>query len=1557
MSSTTVPPLPPIPPPTQPVIPLIQSNPKVKVSPPGITNSPINGNSLIPPLPPLPPSDNVNVDGSDSDQEGVDTSKDAAAASEPLSKEVAESKQSYIIINGLKASIDSSIDQYVKDLTDRVSLKELPVNGPGKSGESGKSSKFALADGEFPKLQVDLYEQMVYHRAGSFSLKPLEILVPTRYKINHEKINQYFSENANDEGTKLLVSSVIKEYGNNNNSLFYKHTISGKSNDGGLDLDQKKRELIEGAIDKWHNDYTGWIFYDNASSFFVQNQNIPRDELITLKIELDGVFLDGTSTLGLQAYVDESIKKYIDLSNLYETKGRPVYDFFRETLAPYITFFNAVFKTIKEQMNDQLNFVTNRKEYMGSSYDFNDTIKDSLFKTYEELKMMLDNFGNITVTPLLKILSVINVFKKGIFELNKKFPLKTVFDDYILNQRKIMRSNVVYSRSSVDKIYNIEELNQRIDDIKPSDRGDDDDFESFKTDNIKFKDRPDSSSSPELISFGFQEGKIDLDILFYLLYRATNNVIYKIMQSPKLFEGLDEIKTPDLRKLQQEVDLKEKKLKNICDLIAKTGKFPVERILPDSAKYYYKTEINSGFVNTEEYKKEWTKILTNREGQINSSNIILAISKMKKKLEEALGIYNESGLKVKNITNTLVSTLIEHNTVQVMNMLFSKPRNVIYSPGMRTNFISAVSKWLVFQLGKPEIISKRAFKQFKDRLLQVINGTTATNGSATPKMYTLIDYIIQKREIPEGILDLKGDLPFGIFIVSTDPGPQLLPPGKDCANDSRFENSSFAAGAMANGGMVDDGSVIGALKNQFDKLNLFKKVNTANCADARKQIGNAFDEMSEMAMGSLKEIGVDIEKKLKVDLPAKLASSSANAKTNATAVASAAISAASANSATSANTNNNTNNPNGSSSSVLNSSGSSNIPQIPGGNNAATIATAVVAVTSATNPVASPPASATLDSLALEIQSLSPTLDITNEPNTRNFLNKLCEYANRSITEIYKTIANDIQGYITTKNSIATVNQILTEIQTTNNKIKINYDCSNIIHPTKITLALSKILEFFKKNVSEHGIQSSKIVDLGIKCLKDIFNKFNAYHTHSRLSPNENLIIQSILNGTKQTRIENLKVNIATLKRIIEKIQRVKKNDDLKNLFTILSQMNKKINDIKNEYDEIKNILLRIFQLFKDDKAAAAAAGAVPIAPAVVSGIASSQMNQIPPPLPPLPIMNAVAPGGPAPPPPPAAAAGGPPPPPAASAASAAASTIPPTILPIPPPSPAVTGAAAAAAPAVVDPNIDFLEEIKGLLKKTSDLFNPFDFQPVINPLDTNTLVFNYISGANPTANVKDKVSLAIESRIGGIYNLFTQHTQKLIGRKFPDFGAELTQIFNNLSYCSNQTVNDMIYGAMDEIRATIIELPGRTKDIINREEQILYNIGETDVKSVINHNLDNLDPNNHASIRDMFTQIHSECERLLEQYNTSIATVDREIGDLYTKTETTIRASIQDNTQKLIECIRKTTKTYLDRTKVLLNEIQGKITDPAGTIPAGIQKGNGILEQIDNVLQSVDAN
>jgi Zn-dependent M32 family carboxypeptidase len=52
---------------------------------------------------------------------------------------------------------------------------------------------------------------------------------------------------------------------------------------------------------------------------------------------------------------------------------------------------------------------------------------------------------------------------------------------------------------------------------------------------VIFKERTqeDTSPPPQTITFGFHDNKLDIDILFYILYRATNNVIYEIMKNPK----------------------------------------------------------------------------------------------------------------------------------------------------------------------------------------------------------------------------------------------------------------------------------------------------------------------------------------------------------------------------------------------------------------------------------------------------------------------------------------------------------------------------------------------------------------------------------------------------------------------------------------------------------------------------------------------------------------------------------------------------------------------------------------------------------------------------------------------------------------------------------------------------------------------------------------------------------------------------------------------------------------------------------------------------------------
>ena len=57
--------------------------------------------------------------------------------------------------------------------------------------------------------------------------------------------------------------------------------------------------------------------------------------------------------------------------------------------------------------------------------------------------------------------------------------------------------------------------------------------------------------------------------------------------------------------------------------------------------------------------------------------------------------------------------LLQHNTVQVVHMLFAKPRDIWYSPDMRTGTLTSASKWTFFRLEKPEIIAKSVFNKLE----------------------------------------------------------------------------------------------------------------------------------------------------------------------------------------------------------------------------------------------------------------------------------------------------------------------------------------------------------------------------------------------------------------------------------------------------------------------------------------------------------------------------------------------------------------------------------------------------------------------------------------------------------------------------------------------------------------------------------------------------------------------------------------------------------------------------------------------------------------------------
>ena len=95
-----------------------------------------------------------------------------------------------------------------------------------------------------------------------------------------------------------------------------------------------------------------------------------------------------------------------------------------------------------------------------------------------------------------------------------------------------------------------------------------------------------------------------IDLLFYVLYSVTNSMLRFISGSQPALDTLDETKNPELRKLRLEATLEERKLKNMCDLVANYGGFKAEQILPDRASYAGIEEFQ-GMVDSSNYENEW----------------------------------------------------------------------------------------------------------------------------------------------------------------------------------------------------------------------------------------------------------------------------------------------------------------------------------------------------------------------------------------------------------------------------------------------------------------------------------------------------------------------------------------------------------------------------------------------------------------------------------------------------------------------------------------------------------------------------------------------------------------------------------------------------------------------------------------------------------------------------------------------------------------------------------------------------------------------------------------
>jgi len=891
----------------------------------------------------------------------------------------------YLTVTNIVANIDTSIDYFVEQLSQRNPLKEISVNDSGgkpatASAASAAAPKFTRMDGDYPKNTVTLYEQMVYHRAGSLNLEPLEIFIPTRYKINFEQIKEYFKEmiRRNDPETQELMNLVFNSYGNTPSAMYYRHTIPGKtttktgaeaarsSSSGSVfNLDKKTAKLIQFKIDKWHNNYIDWCFYRNANRFFVENQELSKDELVTLKMEFDEVFDESGELMKLVGEIGNNHEK---INTEYASSGNPITkDILTPVVHQYIKFFKVIYDDIKKHMPDTLDFIRERQQDL-YDYRFDENIKTSLFKTYSDIKDILDSFGdNIAGYPYLKLVSLFQIFTKQIDELNRaKFPtkLKEAFDSSIAqngrtDQKEYYKTYTLiqyvywllskspdttdnpfknnYDNSSPDRASSLANIKNG-DELYPDDDAEaafktykeslrkikndkqaglplhhddervvdtvekekkhvrrlieiykknitDANIKNFVEDYMISEDNRRIASYEEVIDEHSIKLKFGIDLLFYVLYFTTNKVVAFIKTKKDWFDKIDD-KNGDLQVIRQEIQLKESKLTHIFDLISKLVGVPVERIIPDRITYYApNTDISAGLIDKTNFMAAWKERISVSASNPTdiSKKVNYVTQKMKKGMDKALGIVDDgdggggtdAAKKEENDKKmkTHLLTLLEHNTVQVVHMLFAKPRDIWYSPDLRAGVFSASPKWSFFRLEKPEIISNTAFKNFR-KILDARVESGSGSGSAS---HQRLDYILDKSlELPASVAPVasgssvaphppnydsvfkiqikKETKPLCVFLIATQPQPQMLAPGKDSANEAKFQNQSFSTKEIEPSTNNDDS--VG--KKLFKKLTDAVKPDPEKCSNIRGLINEQANEMKMLAMDAIRSGGVDM---------------------------------------------------------------------------------------------------------------------------------------------------------------------------------------------------------------------------------------------------------------------------------------------------------------------------------------------------------------------------------------------------------------------------------------------------------------------------------------------------------------------------------------------------------------------------------------------------------------------------------------------------------------------------------------------------------------------------
>ena len=612
-------------------------------------------------------------------------------------------------IKNIKVNIDSGLDDYITSLQNiqNAPLKQIQINQPqSATGTPGTSviPKFINKDRGVPEKPITLDEHMLYHSKKSIKVSPLIVNIPKTYLYNEQKVKKYIETNQSDIN-KEIKRTILREYGGNTSCLFYYHTISSNGDMNSQEI-KKTQELIK----QWHNEYSEYIFFNNAKLFFIENKEneVAKEEYITLYSKLD--YIESS----LSRIITENVNKYTEINtrytNLYDASNNAgdgilnVHD-----LLDAIDDLNDIFTDSDPGAHDKLNdYLTahrpDPRQAMSGLPNFS-TMTDEIDK---ELSTFIDNIKKIVDvdTPSWKntYLLLLQDKLKLIIETQKSIDKikSSDFKQYIDYFDKILNNvslNLTYkqqqgappppSYNDVNRSYRELLYNAHIDHLSDHQK------EFFNT--FFFNKLPAIQGEPDIAPVTTDE----VSLMYYATIKAISNLFVDIHLSYD--QIIKELSSEAIIDNKKNISNNNKILDDICDLVVLHEKYPANRInevKPAKADLLYddNTYFMYGNVDDVKYQTEWNQ---------RSAIILRGIQKMKEKINKKI---NGNEVVYKNLKYNLI--LI--NTIHVFGTLFPPTKKIWYSEDINTGIIRLKSNWVNFNLSSTEILSKTGITQYKN---------------------------------------------------------------------------------------------------------------------------------------------------------------------------------------------------------------------------------------------------------------------------------------------------------------------------------------------------------------------------------------------------------------------------------------------------------------------------------------------------------------------------------------------------------------------------------------------------------------------------------------------------------------------------------------------------------------------------------------------------------------------------------------------------------------------------------------------------------------------------